>query len=266
MISSTKKTGTAALLFASAEKMGLNPAWITPNGLIVVKTCNGERYLNYEMSSLNSHVSVGLARDKYKTRLILDRHSLPNIPYSRPTSYEQAEAFLEIHKKIIVKPLRGSGSADIHIVCSSEELAELDIKNRILEKYIAGKEVRYLLLNGSVIGVHESKYGTSVDEHRDLERISYDSSLWDSELVEMSIKISNILGLAFSAVDYLIDEDGRRYILEVNSRPGFKWFHSPSEGPAVDVAKLFLEAMLSDNEKTTLALADNVAGSFSSVL
>jgi|SRR5665647_8546 len=249
MIPVKKKAGTAELLFKSARKMGLNPVWLTPNGLFVVTTNKGERYVNHEWSSLNSHISASLARNKYKTRLILGRHNLPNIPYSHPRSLDEAIGFLAKHKKIIVKPLKGSGAVDIHVVSSSDQLAALDIRHCILEQYVAGKEMRYLVLNGSVIAVHESKYGESVDQHRYLERVSYDSTLWDPELVKMSVKINGILGLAFSAVDYIIDDSGRQYVLEVNSCPGFKWFHAPSEGPVVDVAKLFLEAMVSDTEK-----------------
>ncbi len=247
MIPVVKKAGTAELLFNQANKMGLSPTWVTPNGLFAVTTPSGERFINHEFSSLNSHVSTSLARNKFHTRLILERNNLPNIPFMRTKSIDEAETFLSTHGTIIVKPLRGAGSTDIKIVSNIGQLNSLDISGSILEKYVSGKELRYLVLNNSVIAVHESKYGTSVDQNRHLERVSYDNENWSPILIKMSIDISNILGLAYAAVDYLIDEDGQHFVLEVNSAPGLKWFHSPSKGPPVDVAKYFLDAMVSNN-------------------
>lgn len=247
-----EKLRTSERLFNCAFKMGLSPQWVIPKGLFVVTTDKGERYINHSLSNLNSQVAASLSKNKYVTRVILDRHNLPNIPYTSFESLEHAENFLAKHGSIIVKPLRGSGSVGINIVSNREQLAALDITNCILEKYIPGTEMRYLVLNNSVIGVHQSKYGDSVDEHRKLERLSYASDSWDPKLVDMSIKISNILGLASAAVDYIIDSTGTTYVLEVNSTPGFKWFHAPTEGPVVDVAKYFLDAMISaDVSKAT---------------
>ncbi len=241
-----RRAGTVELLFARAQSMGLQPAWITEGGLFVVTTDKGERYVNHGRSSLNSHVGIGLARNKFHTRLVLERHNLPNIPFMQPQSRQQAEAFLDMHDSIIVKPIKSSGSKNIRIVHTQTELRQLSLDKSILEKYTPGREMRYLALNGEVIGVYESKYGRSVDEHRYLECVSYDSDSWDPELVDMSVEISQILGLSFAAVDYLIDDAGKAYILEVNTRPDFKWFHAPSAGPVVDVATYFLKAMLGD--------------------
>ena len=243
-----KKAGAPELLFNRAFSMGLQPEWITPNGLFVITTDAGERYINNAQSSLNSTVNAGLAKNKYYTRLILDRHNLPNIPYMLSANIEESQAFLAKHKIIIVKPLQGAECTDI-----KNQLSTLDLSECILEKYLPGKEMRYLVLNGSVIAVHESKYGASVAQDRYLERVSYESSQWDPKLTEMSLKISEIMGLRFSAIDYLTDKNGESYILEVNTTPGLKWFHAPSEGPSVDVAKLFLDAMISN---------ENVANSY----
>ena len=104
--------------------------------------------------------------------------------------------------------------------------------------------MRYLVLNDSVIAVHQSEYGTSVAEDRALKRISFAEEEWDETLTELSLKISNIFQLKFIAVDFLIDHEGTAHILEINTVPGLKWFHAPTSGPPVDVATLFIEAML----------------------
>jgi glutathione synthase/RimK-type ligase-like ATP-grasp enzyme len=255
MSTTSQKIGTTELLFRCAEQMGLEPSWLSPQGPFAIKTAGGEQYINFARSPLNSHVGSSLAKDKYLTRLILERHKLQNIPFARPRTQAQAAAFLKAHGKIIAKPVHGAGAHDIHIITSVEQLEQLSVSRYILEQYIAGREMRYLVLNSSVIGVHQSVYGTSVQADRALQRISYPQDTWDATLVESSIYIAQALGLKFAAVDYLIDSSGDSHILEVNTSPGLKWFHAPSSGPAVDVARLFFEAMLADNTSTITTFA-----------
>jgi glutathione synthase/RimK-type ligase-like ATP-grasp enzyme len=219
---------------------------VTPLDTFAITVDEQERYINLARSPLNSAASVGLAKNKYVTRRILERHNMPNIPFALPSTQAEAQTFLRQHGTIIAKPVTGSGAHDIHIITTRSQLEALKITGYILEKYILGKELRYLLLNGKVIGVHRSDYGTSVAETRPLLRISYPRASWDPALVDSSLRIANILNLTFAAVDYLIDTSGRAYVLEVNTMPGLKWFHAPSSGPIVDVARLFLESVVED--------------------
>jgi glutathione synthase/RimK-type ligase-like ATP-grasp enzyme len=251
-MSEDKKVGTAKLLFASAKYMGLNPSWLTENGLFAINTKAGERYINFARSPLNSDIGASLAKNKYMTRVILGRHGLPNIPFASPQTLPQAKEFLSRHKKIIVKPIRGLGAQDIHIIDHVDQLDGFNVKLYIFEKYISGREMRYLVLDGAVIAVHESEYGVSVEETRPLKRISYPQPTWNSSLSSLSIQISDILGLQFAAVDFLVDEDENAHILEVNTMPGLKWFHAPTSGPPVDVAQLFLKSLITElNTKAT---------------
>lgn len=243
------KIGTAELLFRAALKMDLNPEWIVANGLFVVLINGKEQYINFARSPLNSNTNVSLAEDKYLTRRILERHGLRNIPFIRPMSQTEAAAFLDVHTKIIAKPVRGSGSRDIHVITEPEQLQALKVSSYILERYVAGQELRYLVLDGEIISVHRSDYGISVQEDRLLERISFDASAWDPALVTSALNIAQVLGLKFAAVDYIIDASGCAYILEVNTRPGLKWFHAPTSGPVVDVAHQFLKAIVKNVEK-----------------
>lgn len=254
-MANNQKVGTAELLFRRAKQMGLQPSWVTHDGLFAVTLKGGaEQYVHVSHSPLNSHVSASLAKNKYLTRLILARHDLPNIPFARPLDRAQALSFLAEHRIIIVKPLRGFGAQDIHIVTKASELTDLDIQKYIFEKYVAGKELRYLVLNDQVIGVYESEYGTSVEATRTLQCFSYPEESWDPALREMSIQIAQIIGLRFAAVDYLVDAQGYAHILEVNSTPDLRWFHAPTSGPPIDVAGMFLEATLNDADRQANSL------------
>jgi glutathione synthase/RimK-type ligase-like ATP-grasp enzyme len=239
-----KKVGTTQLLFNSAQRLGLDPQRLGGSRVFSINTPGGEQYVNLTLSSLNPHISSSLSRNKHVTRLILEKHGLPNIPFARPYTMAEAKVFLQTHKTVIVKPLKGSGSRGIRVVDMISQIADIDVRKYIFEKYIPGIEMRYLILNGAVIAVHESEYGTSVDSHRELRRISYQAKDWNADLESQSLRIASILGLRFAAVDFMVDNSGHAYILEVNTIPGLKWFHAPSSGPPVDVATLFLQAML----------------------
>lgn len=225
--------------------MGLKPQWLTKH-LFTVVTANGPQHVFASKNSLNSQLSSGLSSNKYLMRTILSQHNLPNIPYFRPEDQAEAELFLGIHGRLIAKPNKGSGSKDIHHIKTPTDLSKLVIENYILEKYIEGKELRYLTLNGEVVAVYHSDYGNSIEELRELKCIAYGQTEWNQQLVALSKKVVNSVNLRFGCVDYLVEADGTVYILEVNSAPDLKWFHNPSSGPAVNVARLFLEALVAE--------------------
>jgi glutathione synthase/RimK-type ligase-like ATP-grasp enzyme len=242
----TKKLGSGELLFKTASMMGLQPSWLKQGAIFAIPTRDGERYINYSISSMNSQLSSSMVGNKNAARLVLARRGFPTMAHLTPSNHAEAQAFLAKHKKIVVKPIKGSNSHDVHIVESPEQLIPFNVQKYIFEEYAPGKELRYLLLNNRVIGVHESQYGESVAEDRELKRISYPRADWDPALVALSLKVAKVFGLRFAAVDYIIGPDGHARILEVNSSPGMKWFHAPTSGPVVDVARLFLQAMLDD--------------------
>ena len=244
-ITTDNKLGTTDLLFLQAKQMNLQPEWITNKYLFSIMTKGGARYINGSTSTLNSQVDSALVRNKYHTRLILERSNLPNIPYMRPKNLQEAARFIDEHTTIIVKPVSGQGAQDINIVHSVKQIEHLNIKHYIFEKYVAGTEMRYLILNDDVIAVHQSDYGTSVAEDRYLERLSFAKEDWDATLTKIALTVVKVFRLKFAAVDFLIDESGKDYVLEVNTSPGLKWFHAPTSGPAVDVAALFFDALLS---------------------
>lgn len=229
----------------------MQPSWLVPNGLFAVTIDGKEQYINYARSPLNSHVGTSLAKNKYLTRLILERQGFTNIPFMKTPELAKAEAFLARHQTIIAKPLEGSGSRDIHIVTDRTQLADLSLSAYILEQYITGIEMRYLVLDHTVIGVHRSDYGISVAADRDLQRISFPKTAWNQEQCETAIAVARTLGLQFAAIDFLINADGTPYILEVNTNPGIKWFHAPSDGPPIDVARMLLASYAASSQGNT---------------
>jgi glutathione synthase/RimK-type ligase-like ATP-grasp enzyme len=230
--------------------MGLQPAWVTPGGVFAVTINWREVYINFARSPLNSDNSVSLAKNKYIARMILDRNGIANIPFARPNSHEEAEAFLTQHGTVIAKPVDGSGAFDIHIVTQADQLRALRIENYILEKYIVGREMRYLVLNDAIVGMYQSEYGASVEATRPLQCIAYPETEHDETVVELSLRITKIMNLAFAAVDYLVDDAGQAHFLEINTMPDLKWFHAPTSGPVVDAAGRFMQAIVAADGET----------------
>ena len=257
----TKKLGSAELLFKAASAMGLHPSWLKQGSIFAIPTPDGERYINYSISSMNSQLSSSMVGNKNAARLVLARRGFPTMAHLVPSNHTEAQAFLTKYRKIVVKPINGSNSRDVHIVELPEQLAAFNVQHYIFEEYAPGKEMRYLILNDRIIGVHESQYGQSVAEDRGLKRISYPRADWNPALVALSLKVAKVFGLGFAAVDYIIGADGRARILEVNSSPGMKWFHAPTSGPIVDVAALFLRATLDDGRSETSTTPDSLVTS-----
>ncbi len=256
-----KKLGSAELLFKAASKMGLRPSWLKQGSTFVISTPDGERYIHHSVSSMNSQLSSSMVANKNAAKLVLVRQGFPTMAHLVPSNEAEAQAFLAKHKKIIIKPIRGSNSHDVHIVERAEQLVSVDVRQYIFEEYAPGRELRYLVLNDQVIGVHESQYGESVAEDRPLKRISYPRDAWDPKLIALSLRVAKAFGLRFAAVDHIIGPDGQARILEINSSPGMKWFHAPTSGPVVDVAHLFLQATLENGRSELPATADSLVTS-----
>lgn len=231
---------SAKVLFDAAKELGLQPEWVTSFGLLSIRHKSRLHYIYLSKSSLNSDVSSYLAKNKYFSRVIFEKNSLPNIPYLLPQSIEEVEKFLSENKKIIAKPTLGAHSTDVHIFTTSEELSSFNFGKHIFEKYVAGREMRYLVLKDEVIAVHEKRYTTLINNQGIVERISYPKNKWDKKICKTALLAAKAIGLQFAAVDFIVEKNGDFHILEINSSPGLWRFHFPDKGSAVKVAYLLL--------------------------
>ena len=236
------------LLIANASAQGLKPQLISKHGLVALTIGGSERYIFYDNSNPNSQPSRELAKDKYATRIVMDRVGLPNIPYTVVSSTSEAISFLEKHKTIIAKPIRGQKSKNIHLITAAKQLSNLDLGNCILEKFIKGQETRFLIVKGEVKAVHLKVYDSEINNPKTVKRISIQQAAWDASLSDVAKKAAEALGLIFCAVDFLVSGEGS-FILEINSAPGIDRFQNPDEGPPVDAMGLYLDTLASIHTK-----------------
>lgn len=232
------------LLISTAASMGLQPEQVKDLGLISIIVAGKKHYLFHKVSNPNNQMSSWLAENKSVSRIIFEQNNLPNIPFIYPVTLADAEKFLEKHDKIIVKPVKGKHSEDIHLVSDRKDLSQLDLTGRIAEKFIKGQEVRLLVVDYEVKSVHLKVYDSDINNPALVNRISLEAEQWDKALVEKAVKAASALGLVFTAVDFLVTQDGDAYILEINSAPGLEFFQEPTKGPAFDAMRAYLELVV----------------------
>lgn len=228
-------------IFNAAKEMGLSPELLIDYGLVLINYNGQDFYFFNSISNLNSAVASYIAKNKHATRAVLEKNNLPNIPFLMPESMNEALEFLNEHKKIMIKPTYGMNSLGVRIIKNEDDLKNLDLSDSILEKFINGEEYRCLVINGEVIAVHFCIPDLNTKKTK---RINIDLNDWNQEMVEIAIKATKAIGLKFASIDFLNDENGKLYILEVNSAPGISRYYEPDEGKKVDVARFLIENTL----------------------
>lgn len=232
---------TAKILYKEAEKMGLHPVWLTNYGLFSIKVNGKLFYIFYSKCILNNSIGSYLAKNKHATRVILGLNNFLNIPFALPENKEEVKKFLKEHGTLVAKPTLGANSRGLRVINSLKDIKGINLLDYIFEKFIEGKEIRYLVLNNEVLSVHEKSFEGPITNPSAIKRISYPKEAWESEMTQTALSVAATLYLKFAAIDFLIDENGKAYILEVNSAPGLRFFQHPSSGPSLDIAKIFLE-------------------------
>lgn len=235
---------SAGLLFQSAETLGLKPEWITSYGLFSIKIGSKECYIFYGISELNSELACYLARNKHATRKLLDKHNLPNMPYCLPENYEELAEFFKQNNPIILKPTLGSRSRGVKLVRSSARLKIIKYKDKICEKYINGEEFRLIVIKNKIVAVQKRVPIGKINRPGKSTRINYNKSDWNKTLCELAVKAARALNLNYCAVDIIVDDKDKPFILEINTSPGMYYFEYPHKGPVVPISELYLNAVI----------------------
>lgn len=136
---------------------------------------------------------------------------------------------------VVVKPVQEGSSVGVAIVKQPEELqAALDDAFRyddqvLVEGYVKGQEVQVGILNDLPVGAieivpknefydFEAKYTDGMAEHIFPARLTPERYV---KVQALGLKAHQALGCSgYSRVDFLVTEDGRYYLLEVNTLPG----------------------------------------------
>ncbi|KUK79591.1 MAG: hypothetical protein XD95_0275 [Microgenomates bacterium 39_7] len=242
------------LLFNQAKLMGLQPRWEAEYGLfsILPVGVKQRQYFFHTNLNLNGELSRILVKNKHFTRLIIEQTGLVNIPYILPSSREQLNDFFEEHQPLICKPLLGQQSQNVKLIQSQEKLEHCSLKMTFFEKYIEGVEHRYLVLNNEVIAVQKKEREPTKDDPWKLFYTGLEKKNWDLKLSKLALKITNLFQLSWAGVDFIVDQQGNGWILEVNSAPGIVKIHHPDAGISTNAAKLIWQAVLKKGQRLSL--------------
>lgn len=235
-------TRSAQLLFDAAVRADLKPRWLTEYGLLEVTIDGIKRNLFMGVSVLNSALSSYLSGNKHATRVLSESADIPTIPYCLPDSIQSVREFISLHGRVVAKPTLGRRSEGVQLLSQDTPIEGLDFRNMLLEQFVVGQEWRFLVLNAEVISVHKKHYESMISQPKTHKRVAVGQSEWNSSQVALSLKLAKLLGLAFCAVDFIIDARNSPWLLEVNSAPAIHRFHNPDVGEPVLVAERLLEA------------------------
>ena len=177
-----------------------------------------------------------LAMDKDLTKRIVAPLGV-RTPAWRTVRFGEAdiEAIAAAEKlPVVVKPVDSGSSMGVSIARSLDELRtalreNLSLGRVILEEYVAGREIDVGVLDGeslpSIEIIPKKGFYDYVNKYQAGATVEICPSPIDPEierrLQETALTVHNALGLsAYSRSDYIVDESGEIYFLEINTLPG----------------------------------------------
>ncbi|MHA1356977.1 MAG: ATP-grasp domain-containing protein [Candidatus Helarchaeota archaeon] len=196
--------------------------------------------------------------DKFSNYLLWNRylcHDI-NMPDTLCTiNLENSMKFLNKYKRLIFKPISGSQGIGIEIIERENRLKELmDLYHVLFLQNIIpdrGYDIRTLVIDGQVISQY-ARYnpnttiknlhcGAVPKSLNDLKE--FDPKIMDFAVKsqEISRKIGKIAGLDIFGVDTLPSKDGKIYLIEWNSIPGFR---GAEEIKNLNIAKKIIDSFL----------------------
>ena len=203
----------------------------------------------------NCAEAIEICDDKMLTHIALADNGIP-MPDSiyAPLCYH-ADAktdmfFLQKVEKLgyplVAKRCFGSLGSGVYLIKSFSELEEFEDNNRLVahfyQKFIGkgGEDIRVIVIGGKFIcamkRVNKGDFRSNVELGGHGEKFDP-----DSELMELCEKTAKILKLDFCGIDVLTDNEGRRYVCEVNSNA---FFAEAERVCGVNIAKKFAELII----------------------
>ncbi len=232
----------------SAEK--LDSVVVRPIGRSSLEQAIFRLDVLYTMEDVGVHVvnppaAIEKALDKYRSLYLLAKGGVPvpeTVALEDPTV---AHELMRVMPEIVLKPIfgsRGHGSTKI----SDRDVAWNIFREQAffrhvlyLQRFIPHerRDIRAFVVGDEVIAsmVRENpgswKTNVAVGARPKPLKLS-------EELKDLALRSTEILGCEVAGVDILLSKDGRAYVLEVNSQPGWRGLQSVTK---VDIADKIVE-------------------------
>lgn len=196
--------------------------------------------------------------DKATTSVWLRRAGLPTPPFWTTARREGAVAVLEHERRcghrLVSKPLFGAQGQGIRMVQRPEDLPGAEDVAGVwyLQRYVGHSrdwhDYRVLVIDGRAVACMRRRgqdWITNIRRGARPEPVA-----GDGELEGLAVAAAAVLGTFFAGVDILRDEEGRSWILEVNSMPAWRGLQSVCP---FDIAERLAEAVRSRLDQQTPA-------------
>ena len=184
----------------------------------------------------SGYLGSALAMDKDLAKKLAMAYGV-RTPKAQVVIYDKGDTLMQaqsIGLPCVVKPVDSGSSIGVAIATNQKELSDALEMNRplgrvIVEQYIKGREIDVGVLKGEALPSIEirpkhsfydyvSKYQAGATE--EICPSPIDPAI-EAELRRVAVKVHTLLGLeGYSRSDYIVDEQGDVYFIEINTLPG----------------------------------------------
>ncbi len=190
-------------------------------------------FLGYKYTGSPQKASA-IAMDKILSKKLVKFHNIPTPNWYVIKNTEELKSIDLTFPKVVKAPREGS-SIGVYIVNNDEELIEA-VNNCfkyddeiLIEDFIKGREITIGILNGEPLDIIEIKVEKGFYDYKNKyfsDKTSYicpaeiEPELY-KKLQKTAVDIYNIIGCkGVARVDFILDENGIAYFLEINTIPG----------------------------------------------
>ena len=183
------------------------------------------------------YLSSGIAMDKDMTKRLIAGLGVETPQWIRVNYSEKDVDRLTSTTQVpcVVKPVDSGSSIGVSIAHTKKELHAALIEGLrfggrcVLEQYVAGREIQIAVLGDGVLPSIEIIPKTEFYDYEnkyqpgDAEEIcpSPIPPEWEKKVGEAALKVYHALGLSvYSRADFIVDENGTPWFLEINTLPG----------------------------------------------
>ncbi len=197
---------------------------------------------------INHPAAIERAVDKFYTLALLEDAGLPVPPTIVAERYDDAmAAFAELGGDVVLKPLFGSEGRGM-VRLTDADLAHRAFRALELGRYVyylqrfvphGDADIRAFVLGDQVLAAMRRSgagWKSNVAAGARAEPVTL-----TAEMAGMAVQAALALGTAYAGVDLLPAEDGRLYVIEVNSIPGWRALQSTTTFDiAAEIARYML--------------------------
>ena len=181
-------------------------------------------------------LACALSMDKLRTKQIWQAEGVPTPPYARLDSEADLPlAQAELGLPLVMKPAREGSSLGMSKVSRGEELRDAFAAARrfdarvIAEAWVQGQEYTAAILDNTALPLirletgrsfydYEAKYHSSTTKYHCPSGLS---AAVEGRLAALSLRAFQALdGSGWGRVDFMVDGEGRPWLLEINAVPG----------------------------------------------